>query len=104
MFKKDEYIVINTYSSSSKSFKRNYIYKIRETFDYIRVYKDSHGSKNGWSVIPFHNKEIWRYATPKEIRLYDEKDFPVLVDFDHPLEEFVDLDKIKSLILEFENL
>ena len=71
MFKKDDYIVLIDHFSNS--FQRNYIFKQREPFPYLRDYLDNTLVNNGRSDI--NNKSginrSWRYATKNEIDYYD---------------------------------
>ena len=73
MFKKDEYIVL--LDKLSKAFDKDYCYKQRENYEYLRVYKDANGDVNGnFSVRPIDKglKKKWRYATSAEIAQYDK--------------------------------
>lgn len=69
MIQKDTYIV--RISGDSSNFPKNYCFKARETFNYLRPYLDAGSSKsNGNSNITFKN-ETCRLATQAEIREYD---------------------------------
>ena len=78
LFLKDEYIVILT-DSSTNSFLTNHVYKQREDYKYLRVYKDENSERNGLLKIEFTDKHLWRYATKQEIMEYDIQDRPVNV-------------------------
>lgn len=81
-FKKGDYIVlidspIDTYGKKMKniypdSFKINYIYKQKKDYEYLMSEIDSRGSRtNGWSCYAVKH-DNWRYATAKEIEMYEE--------------------------------
>jgi hypothetical protein len=77
MFKKGDYIVcLSTPQSKSESnFPRNFIFKQRIEYVYLKSELDILGSSlNGWSTVDFKGEKKngkWRYATPQEIQEYD---------------------------------
>lgn len=74
-FLKDDYIVI--LQEVSPSFPKNYVFKQRETFHYLRVYKDIRGKNNGNTIADISKSSLWRYATTQEIMEYNIQDRPV---------------------------
>lgn len=80
-FNKGDYIVQLRADSIYKHLKQNHIYKQRESDFYLRPELDClKYNDNGWKAIQFNDKKSWRYATQKEIDLYNEikKPFNVL--------------------------
>lgn len=72
IFQKDSYIVFLK-ESDEPAFKRNYCFKQRENYDYLRPYLDCKGSEtNGWNSIHVEDPETWRYATEDEIFAYEQ--------------------------------
>lgn len=70
-FKKGEYIVLIDTPHIIEPYPKNYIFKQRETNNYLVSVLDSEGSKiNGWFPIRYSSK-YWRYATPEEITEYE---------------------------------
>jgi len=74
MFKKGEYIVVIV--SAGSPFEKGYCFKQRETFEYLRVEKDTAGHENGRQSIGAKSNHNWKYATTDEIAMYDRYDKP----------------------------
>ncbi|HEY8362837.1 MAG TPA: hypothetical protein VIK77_08135 [Tissierellaceae bacterium] len=74
-FKKGDYIVCLNTPENDTGFPRNYIFKQRENYKYLRSELDNKGSKvNGWDLVDFNKKERygqWRYGSAEEIAEYD---------------------------------
>ena len=75
-FLKGSYIVPLTLRNAG-NFTNNYVYKQRVDNEYLQVFKDDRGDKNGVPRIGFVNKNAWRFASLSEIKMYEEKNKPV---------------------------
>ena len=76
VFLRNEYIVSLT-DTTSGNFLKNHVYKQREDYEYLRVYKDQKDETNGLILCGFNDKHNWRYATSQEIMEYDIQNKPV---------------------------
>jgi len=75
-FLKGSYIVPLTLRNAG-NFTNNYVYKQRADNEYLQVFKDDRGDKNGVPRVGFVNKNAWRFASLSEIKMYEEKNKPV---------------------------
>ena len=81
MFRKDEYIITTVLGANYVDMcaKENYCFKVERADEYLTMYKDLVGDRNGHSTLTFDKtKQLkdWRYATPEEIQHYNLIDKP----------------------------